>query len=195
MEQVIRKQFCKRGHLRTPDNLRANGACITCSREDALARYVKRDWSKKTHCVRGHERTPENLTSKGECRKCRYQRQAEKIKLDPEREAQRKKRFRNPQKANAARRTFYKNNPDKRREAELKWPKNPERLRAREIKRNRRDREEIKPNYVAAMMKIPVKNLTPELYDLARTRLTINRFLRKAKTIKEKTNVDIPCNA
>ena len=32
-------EFCKNGHKRTPDNLRANGACIQCSRE-----YGKERW-------------------------------------------------------------------------------------------------------------------------------------------------------
>lgn len=57
----MKKEYCKRGHKRTSDNLIGR----TCKQCHALAERKRR-----THCNMGHERTPENLYPNGTCKQC-----------------------------------------------------------------------------------------------------------------------------
>lgn len=63
---------CLNGHLRSPENLKANRSCKQCSRDQEKARARGREPKPpKTHCKSGHPRTPENLTKSGGCKECR----------------------------------------------------------------------------------------------------------------------------
>ena len=62
---------CRRGHLRTPENVRANGTCIICDHERKKLKYAQASLANpkppRTHCKNGH---PENRDPAGFCRDC-----------------------------------------------------------------------------------------------------------------------------
>ncbi len=65
---------CLRGHLRTPENLRPNGTCITCGLELAATKraqkavlFSRAPKPPRTHCINGHLW---NRNAQGVCRDC-----------------------------------------------------------------------------------------------------------------------------
>lgn len=90
---AARKTRCKRGHERTPENLRPNGTCRICARQIELERQEQRRQAegraKRTvdpesfPC--GHERTPENTRrNRNECKVCHREAQKRRHHDRPE---------------------------------------------------------------------------------------------------------------
>jgi len=63
-------QFCKRGHLRVPENLYSDGSCKECKSLYSKSRYTSKPKEEKKFCRQGHLRTPDNVTKRGRCKAC-----------------------------------------------------------------------------------------------------------------------------
>jgi len=117
-------------------------------------------------------------------------------------------------KASAYAKAWYAANPERARENNAKWrAANPERKRALDAARRAADpekhrarvlawlrahseevvhrsfkaREELAPHYVAGVLHMSVKDITPELLELKREQLRLTRITRELK--KELKNV------
>lgn len=161
---IDRKEFCKRGHLRTPENLTKDRTCKICKdelskiwRQNNLERIQQHQakWRKdnsikreqvrryKTHCKNGHPRTPDNIASNGACKICKavkdnqYNRNSEKQK-------ETKKRWiaNNPDKVIEKTRRYRAKNPDKVKEWDRRWRvNNPDKIKENNKKYNKPHRE------------------------------------------------------
>src|ERR1019366_6981421 len=119
---------CLRGHLRTPENLKANGSCKACDKELSAARRTQRTLANpkpaKTHCRKGHPVSPENRTPAGACRPCMRERERRYKKSHPEKRRAIKKRYRekHPEKHKDYHKTYnkvyHKTHPQKPRTPE-----------------------------------------------------------------------------
>lgn len=82
---------CKRGHLRTPDNLYANGTCKACMRERSRIVTEARGGKPRQPCDPdrfpcGHPRTSENTKGgHGGCKTCHREAMKRRYHEDPER--------------------------------------------------------------------------------------------------------------
>jgi hypothetical protein len=78
-------KFCRRGHVRTFENVSSNGGCKLCHKLKEQERYVNLEYResknekrrvkikkerKKTHCKMGHELNEENRYENGKCILC-----------------------------------------------------------------------------------------------------------------------------
>lgn len=164
-------------------------------------------------CKRGHPRTPEKTNKSGRCKECIkihnsswYKANSEKVRED--KSARRKA---NPEKARAPQAAWNKANPGRLRAITAAWRKaNPEKVRSGKVawrkanlgksnaitaKSSAVARRNLYPRYIAALLGVKTADLPAGLLILKREQLQLMRFIRKAKAAKEKTNVDIPCNA
>lgn len=67
------KSKCKRGHLRTPENIDKIGACIECRRQYGIDRWAKRNAAGTTRRNRAERKVPRRR----ECDECYHARHAE----------------------------------------------------------------------------------------------------------------------
>jgi hypothetical protein len=193
------RKTCCRGHPvgYALENIGKDGGCKTCSmarsaihrlnKSSLKYRYV--DWGTGlvhiTHCQKGHPRKPDNLITRG-CRECSRQRQREKWKTDPmpvekRREHYRLYRERNPElKKQKDKRDYEKHKKERLKQQKMYNSLNQESRRKYYKEKGRLDREALVPFYVAARLKMPVKDLTQELYELAKTKTLLIRALRRA---------------
>lgn len=116
------------------------------------------------------------------------------------RERDRRYRNNNPEKIADKNRRYNEANPQRRAEYKAQWHRinaakksEQDRLRykanrERNTDRNRRNMEELVPSVVAALLRIPVAHLSPELYALKREQILNHRALKELKAVlKEKT--------
>lgn len=105
-------------------------------------------------------------------------------KANPEkvRAAQKARYAANPEKARAASRAWYAANPDKANAATKAWfAANPEKANAAYRRLGRKYTNELHPVYIAQILKIKVKDLTPHLLALKQEQLTIHRLSKQLK--------------
>jgi len=192
MEPAAEYKLCKRGHVRSPENLDKHGNCKECKKLWSLKNYTKRPL--KTHCIHGHPRTAENIhRSSGACIKCMAEKKWRKN--NPGREAASKKllRARNPNRTKSENRKYRILYQTQRSISNRNWViKNRNKVNAY---RNL-ETQTISDRYVANnLLKARLSEVTPEMIELQREKIQLIRFIRKAKTAKEKINVNISCNA
>jgi hypothetical protein len=119
-----------------------------------------------------------------------------KYQFDPEKRRDRQKRYeiKVPEKRQAINRRYDKAHRVERSRAGVERARrHPEKYRLKNRSYYHAQREKLSVYWVKCVLK--VKEPTAEMIELTKTRFILNSFLRKAKTIKEKTNVNIPCNA
>lgn len=95
---------------------------------------------------------------------------------------ERERRAADPEHRRAQERSRYANSPDKYRAAKREWAaKNPDKVETSSRRTKLQQMTELRPAYVAVVLGISVKDLTPELLALKREQLEIRRLAREAK--------------
>ena len=190
----VSKEFCKRGHVLSAENVTKTGTCRICKNIHAK-KYRERDNNNPAHVIKvkermkawsaenrppkgkvfqefckwGHIRSPDNLGKKGECKLC--------------------KKLRNPKQ----KRKHYLSNKDKilakNKEYRLKAAERIKRYR--ETFRDRRRlqarqwRDKLPDHYIAYLVKINVSDsktgTMAELLELKRLTIQLQRRMNKCQ--------------
>lgn len=190
-----RKEYCKRGHLRSAENINNKGDCKLCI---SLRNKIWCELNPEKRSESHKKANAKWLTTESgkQYQKENFKKRAERFKNNqPERYKEMNRR---------TSKLYAMRHPEKVKESRKKWVQNNrEQVKARYLKYGpkilawrKKQAAKLTDYYVKSILKMGGREVSTDLIELKRTQLHHHRFIRAAKTAKkEKENVNIPCNA